>query len=123
MDAVIVGATYTGVVLTPNAATQIIAPSTNVHGAYIKTLCVQLATYNTPNFYNALYVCIGTTTPTAGPQNIPPNIILNLYSSPNTGTSFNLPYPLYLPAGQGLWGWFNSGGTGNGELYCTYDIL
>jgi hypothetical protein len=123
MDAVIVGTSYAGVILPPNAATQIIAPSTNANGVYIKTLAAQLATGNTPAFLNALFVCNGTTVPTIGPSNLPTNIILCLYSSPNSGTSFNLPYPLYLPAGQGLWGYFNSGGTGNGEIYSTYDVL
>ena len=97
----------------PYGMTQIIDPNSNTNGVIIRT-----ASCTPSNGWVTLYT--GASTPSGAHDPDNPIIFGSAGNSTSGGNAIVwLPYPLYIPAGQGVWG-LNSGA---GEISMTWDVL
>lgn len=112
-----VGNKFINAATTAGQVLQIVAPSSNTAGLYIRTATLECApSTGTGTLAVSLYA--GPTAPAFPGDNAVRNI-MDLYSFNGAGSDARLPYPLFLPAGEGLW--FASGGAGGVNI--TYDLL
>ncbi|WP_147297896.1 hypothetical protein [Trinickia dinghuensis] len=95
-----------------NTLIQIVAPSTNVHGVYLRTCAVTV--FGSTAGANTIVI----SAPSAPTPFQSGNIILFSVLSPPW--SFNdLKYPILVPAGNGVWAYTSL----NGSVFCNYDVL
>lgn len=90
---------------------QVVAPSTNTDGLYIRTCSLSLTTANTG------MVLFASPTAPSSPGDATTRGILNFFAG--AAGSRDCPYPLYIEPGNGIW----VGASGAGGLYITYDLL
>lgn len=98
-----------------NNVLQILSPSANTKGVYLRTLSMSSGGGTT-----SLYA--DTTAPTVVRDNTKRVILVSYF--PNTsayplGGWTNLPNPLFIPAGMGLW----VGSTAGASINLTYDLI
>jgi len=111
-DAVPVGAHTITANLT-NSFTTLIDPASNTEGVYLRTCTI--LTQSPPGAASIAFIATGTT-------NASPTILV-ANAAANTFVQASLPYPLFLRAGTGLYGWAGAGGQAiSGTLFCSYDL-
>ena len=93
-----------------NTFTTLIDPATNAHGIHLRTCTIYGVAAVNGQASTALATVLSPTN----------NVILVVNSMNGAYGQVSLPYPLFLPAGVGLYG-IGSGVAGN--AYCTYDVI
>lgn len=112
-----VGNKFLNAATTAGQVLQIVAPSSNTAGLYIRTATLESAPSTVTGALSvSLYA--GPTAPAAPGDNTVRNV-MNVYAFGGAGSDALLPYPVFLPAGEGLW--FAS--VGAGAVNITYDLL
>lgn len=112
MDAVKIGNNFRTV--NPTAVTQIVDPATNVNGLIIRTGAIVSST-------GSLNLWAGQSAPTGvGDRSKPAIFGANGSAAGGANAQVLLPYPLYVPAGQGLWAHANVPGA---VISLTWDLL
>lgn len=112
MNAVKMGSHF--LTVSPTAMTQIVAPSANVAGLIIQTASIVTGS-STVNVWAA------TSAPTSiGDASKPVVFGGNGSSTGGANSQYQMPNPLFIPAGYGLWAMTNSSG---GYLSLTWDLL
>lgn len=114
MEAVKVGKNFVNI--TPlNGVVQIVSPSANLNGLVISTGMIDAA-----STYANLYV--SASAPTSNVDYSKPIVFSGVG---NTAAGSNaevvLPYPLFVPAGMGVWA--TSSATGTAAIALTWDLV
>ncbi|WP_395602190.1 hypothetical protein AB4P97_05715 [Pseudomonas sp. A1230] len=113
MNAVKVGKNYLTVNPGSNVV-QVVAPALNTSGVILSTCLI-----STTN--GGAGVFTGTSAPSSIVDQSKPIIFsANAGSAVNTGSQLALPYPLFLPAGQGLW---VAASVPSAAVALTWDVL
>ncbi len=99
---------------------QIVQPSQNKNGIYLRTAGIQPG-HGWVNLY-------ASATPPPGPGDIDTPIIFAGNGSARAGerSQVLLQYPLFIPSGLGLWvssGSFLDGAAADGAFFATWDLL
>lgn len=95
-----------------NTMVQIISPSTNVHGVYLRTCAVTV--FGSTAGANTIVISAPSVPTPFQTGNI---ILFSVLTPP---WSFNdIKYPILVPAGNGVWAYTNL----NGSVFCNYDVL
>lgn len=112
MDAVKIG--YNFRTVNPTALTQIVDPAANINGVVIRTGAIVSST-GTLNLWS------GQTAPTGiGDRTKPAIFGANGSAAGGANEQVLLPYPLFIPAGYGLWAHSNVAGA---AISLTWDFL
>jgi hypothetical protein len=99
-----------------NAITQIIAPSNNLHGLFIRTCIMGI---NSPAGSNASGFLVADT---AAPASIGAGRVIAFILAPaNTSLAQTVPYEMFVPAGLGLW-WAANASSASNAVLLTYDF-
>jgi len=106
-----IGVKFVNQALSGNQVVEIVAPAANTNGLFIRTATV----INYGGGATALFA--DTTAPTPGAGWKRPVYVVHGFS---TGTAFNAPTSIFIPAGYGLYGM--SQGT-NGAIHLTWDVV
>lgn len=96
-----------------NTVINIFPASANTHGAVIQSCNVTV--WGSSWGPNTLVIASPTQPNPLSTGNI---VLFSVLTPPVTQAT--LPHPVYIPAGNGLWGY--TSGTG-GSIYCNYDFL
>ncbi|MCO7579186.1 hypothetical protein Q7O56_25205 [Pseudomonas protegens] len=113
MNAVKVGKNYLTVNPGSNVV-QVVAPAANTSGVIVSTCLI-----STSN--GGVGVFTGTSAPSSIVDQSKPIIFsANASSAVGTGSELALPYPLFLPAGQGLW---LAASVPGAAVALTWDVL
>lgn len=112
MNAVKIGSNFATV--NPTSMTTIVSPSDNTKGMYLQTATI-VTSSNTFNVWAA------TSQPTAiGDISRPIIFGANGTNSGGANGQYYMPYPLFIPAGYGLYAMTNSSG---GYMSLTWDLV
>ncbi|RDU98395.1 hypothetical protein DWV00_13910 [Trinickia dinghuensis] len=95
-----------------NTVVSIFAASANTNGAIVQSCSETI--WGTTWGLNTLVIA----SPTQPTPFVTGNIVLFSVLVPPI-SSATLSHPVYIPAGNGLWGYT----TGSGSIYCNYDFL
>jgi hypothetical protein len=98
--------------LPANTVVQIFSATDNAHGAIVQT-CAETI-WGSSWGLNTLVIA----SPTQPTPFVTGNIVLFSVLVPPI-SSAQLPHPVYIPAGNGLWGYT----SGQGSIYCNYDLM
>lgn len=112
MDAQVTGKNYLHVGFsTGGGLTQVLAPASNTNGAYVRTLNIGA------NSAGSVLLYATATTPSANIDYTKPVVFYG--GAVVNGAVTTMPFPLYIPAGLGLW----IGANTNSDSLITYDIV
>ncbi|MDB5993044.1 MAG: hypothetical protein JWP42_180 [Pseudomonas sp.] len=112
MDAVKVGKNF--LTVNPTTVTQIVDPAANTNGVHLRTATLVSST-------GTLNLWTGPTAPTGiGDRSKPAIFGGNGSAAGGANNQIQLPYPMFLPAGYGLWAHSNVAGA---AISLTWDFL
>ena len=113
-----IGTKFYNAELSDFASRVLISPAANVNGLILRTASLAVGTA-------ILRLTTGTKAPSGYEDKTVPTILVcngaGISSGSNYGDYATLPFPLVIPAGQGLFAYVNQ--SGSGKVAITYDLV
>jgi hypothetical protein len=107
----VIGTKFVNIDLHGNEVQQAIAPSANTNGLYIRSHMQSAGAGGNTQLY------VSTSAPSSASDTT--KMILFAHAEANNAGSWGqLAYPIFVPAGLGIW----FGGTNGGSIRMTYDL-
>jgi hypothetical protein len=107
-DVTPIGASFVTTSLSAGGSATLVAPATNVNGVFVRTLSI--------GAYSIIYAA--TSAPSTYEDSTKAALLWNAGTS---GDSIQLPYPVLIPAGNGIYAIAATGKTPG--IFITYDVI
>jgi hypothetical protein len=114
------GNQFLAVACSPGDVLNLVPAASNTAGLYIRTM--QVTSYGGDEG-GGIYIYADTSAPGTPVPDVSKRIIFNLQSGQNIIQGASIPYPLFVPAGNGLWAAVLSVNLENEGIIMTYDLL